>query len=106
MKSVGVKYCGGCNPHIERSRFVEELRKKLAGHLRLVIGHGSEKWELGVLVCGCPAACADRPEIRSLAREWILVTGPIVDTEPIPENDMAAFVALKIRKYFEGGESS
>ena len=53
MKRIGVKYCGGCNPQIERSRFVEELKKKLAGDLSLAIGCGTEKWELGVLVCGC-----------------------------------------------------
>ncbi|MGA2404809.1 MAG: hypothetical protein ABSG91_24420, partial [Syntrophobacteraceae bacterium] len=37
MRCVGVKYCGGCNPQIERSRFVDELKKKLARDLRLAI---------------------------------------------------------------------
>jgi len=102
MRCVGIKYCGGCNPQIERSRFVDELQKKLAVDFRLAIRRSTEKWELGVLVCGCRAACADRPGTRSLAREWILVTGPNVDMEPVPEDEMAMVVALKIKKYFEG----
>ncbi|HIJ76048.1 MAG TPA: hypothetical protein HPP81_04955 [Deltaproteobacteria bacterium] len=102
MKRIGVKYCGGCNPQIERSRFVEELEKKLAGDLSLDIGCSLEKWELGVLVCGCPVACADRVETRSLALEWIVVTGPNVDLESISENELATVVALKIKEFFEG----
>ncbi|MGA2401250.1 MAG: hypothetical protein ABSG91_06040, partial [Syntrophobacteraceae bacterium] len=81
--------------------FVDELEKELAGDLRLEICRSTEKWELGVLVCGCPAACADGPETRSPAQDWILVTGPAVDMESMPENEMARVVALKIKKYFE-----
>ncbi len=105
MRCVGVKYCGGCNPQIERSRFVDELKKKLAGDLRLAICRSTEKWELGVLVCGCRAACADRPETRSLALEWIVVSGPTVESESISENELATVVARKIKEYFEGRHS-
>jgi hypothetical protein len=102
MKRIGVKYCGGCNPRIERSRFVDELKKKLAGDLALAIGCSTEKWELGILVCGCSAACADRPETRSPALEWIVVSGPAVESEPFSENELATVVAMKIKEFFEG----
>ena len=102
MKRIGVKYCGGCNPQIERSRFVDELKKKLARDLRLEICCSMEKWELGILVCGCPVACADRPETRSLALEWIVVSGPAVESESISESELATVVALKIKEFFEG----
>ncbi len=102
MKRVGVKYCGGCNPRIDRSKFVDELRKMLAGDLSLAIGCNTEKWQLGILVCGCSAACADRPETRSSALEWIVVSGPAVESESISESELATIVALKIKKFFEG----
>ena len=102
MKRIGVKYCGGCNPQIERSRFVDELKKKLAGDLSLAIGCSMEKWDVGILVCGCPVACANRPETRSLALEWIVVGGPAVESEPVPESELATVVALKIKEFFEG----
>ncbi len=102
MKRIGVKYCGGCNPQIERSRFADELGKKLSGDLSLAIDVSMGKWELGILVCGCPVACADRPEARSPAFEWIVVSGPIVESESISESELATVVALKIREFFEG----
>jgi hypothetical protein len=108
MKCVGVKYCGGCNPHIERSGFVDKLKEKFAGEgeLRLTICRGTGEWDLGILVCGCPVACADRPETRSRARKWIVVAGPNVDLESMPEEEMATAVALRIKKYFEEEVSS
>ncbi len=105
MKKICVKYCGGCNPQIERSRFVDELKKTLARDLRLEICHSMETWALGILVCGCPVACADRPETRSLALEWIVVSGPAVGSESTSESELATVVALKIKEYFEGRHS-
>ena len=105
MKRIGVKYCGGCNPQIDRSRFVDELKKKLPGDLSLAIGGSMEKWELGILVCGCPVACADRVETRSLAFQWIVVSGLTVESESISENELATVVALKIKEFFEGSNA-
>jgi len=102
MKRISVKYCGGCNPRIDRSKFVDELKKKLAGDLFVAIGSSMEKCELGILVCGCPVACADRPETRSPALEWIVVSGPSVGSEPVSESELAAVVALKIKEFFGG----
>ena len=101
MKRIGVKYCGGCNPQIERSRFVDELKKMLAGDLSLAIGCSMEKWDVGILVCGCPVACANRPETRSSALEWIVVCGPAVEPESISESELATVVAMEIKKFFE-----
>jgi hypothetical protein len=102
MKKIGVKYCGGCNPRMDRSKFVDELKKELAGDLSSAIGCSTEKWELGILVCGCSAACADRPETRSSALEWIDVCGPAVESESISESELATVVAMEIKKFFEG----
>jgi len=102
MKRIGVKYCGGCNPRIERSMFVDELKKKLAEELSLASDCSMEKCELGILVCGCQVACADRPETRSPALEWIVVSGPAGESGSISESELATVVALKIKKFFEG----
>jgi len=99
---MGVKFCGGCNPQIERTRFVDELKKKLPEDLCLTHSDNTEKWELGIMVCGCPVACADRPATRNLSFEWIFVNGPAIDLELFSENELATIVALKIQKYFEG----
>jgi len=77
------------------------LKRMLASDFGVETACGMEKRDLGVLVCGCPATCADRPERRSQVREWILVVGPAVEKELIPENEMETIVAMKINKYFE-----
>ena len=57
----------------------------------------ANQWEKAILVCGCPVACADRPEVRDLARHWILISGPMIDLELVPEEKMAAVVVRKIQ---------
>ena len=98
MHRVGVKYCGGCNPQIDRSRFVEELMKQMSGDVRLIACDTGRQWEIGILVCGCPVACADRQEVRQTAREWIIVGGQTVEQRAVPERELATVVASQIKE--------
>jgi hypothetical protein len=98
MLRVGVKYCGGCNPQIDRSRFVDELKAELSGDSHLIACNTGGQWETGILVCGCPVACADRPEVRQTAREWIVVGGQTVEQRAVPERELAAVVASHIKE--------
>jgi hypothetical protein len=50
------------------------------------------------MVCGCSSACVEKPEIRNLARQWILVAGKSVDLENAPEEKLADIAARKIKK--------
>jgi hypothetical protein len=95
-KLIGVKYCGGCNPVIDRVRLVSEIRKLLPPEYVLTTDKLSNPWDIAILVCGCSAACADKPDAKSLARQWILVSGNAVDLENIPEEKMAGFIVKKI----------
>jgi hypothetical protein len=97
LKIIGVKYCGGCNPHIDRSGLVEEIKKSLPQGFRLSTDRPPHPWETAILVCGCPIACADRPEVRSLARNWICVGGETIDLESVPADRMAEIIAEKIK---------
>lgn len=96
MKLIGVKYCGGCNPIIDRSKLVREIEKLLPRHLGLTTDRSSQPWDIGVLVCGCPSACADKPEIRDVARRWIVVAGGLIDLDALPEDKMAEAIVQKI----------
>ena len=40
----------------------------------------------------------EKPEIRNLARQWILVAGKSVDLENTPEEKLADIAARKIKK--------
>jgi hypothetical protein len=97
-KIIGVKYCGGCNPQIDRSGLVEEIKKSLPPEFRLSTDRTSHPWETAILVCGCPIACANRPEVRSLAGNWIRVGGATIDLESAPADGMAEVIIQKIKK--------
>jgi 3-hydroxyacyl-[acyl-carrier-protein] dehydratase len=94
---IGLKFCGGCNPVIDRSALVQEIRKLLSPVCKMETEQSAEPWEKAVLVCGCPTACADKPTLRSLAKQWIRVSGQMIDFEGVPEDQMAAIIARKIQ---------
>ena len=48
------------------------------------------------MVCGCPTACADKPEFKNLARKWIIVAGDSVDLHKAPEKELADIIVRKI----------
>jgi hypothetical protein len=56
--TIGVKYCGGCNPYYDRVALVEEMAARLRGKARFVMP-GCEGVEAILAVHGCPTACAD-----------------------------------------------
>ncbi len=53
---VGLRYCGGCNPRYDRVAAVERLRAQLPD---LKLCPAAPGQEAVLVVCGCPARCAD-----------------------------------------------
>jgi 3-hydroxyacyl-[acyl-carrier-protein] dehydratase len=98
MGLIGLKYCGGCNPLIDRAALVREIEKMLPAGWKLVTERQADPWEKAILVCGCPVACANRPEVKGLAKEWVLISGPMIDLKMVPEEEMAAVVVRKITR--------
>ena len=101
MKLMGVKYCGGCNPHIDRAKLVCEIGKSLPPEYSLTMDRSSNPWDIGIIICGCPTACADKPDIRNLARKWIVVAGSSIDLDNAPEEKLADIVIQKQKKLKE-----
>jgi hypothetical protein len=97
MKLIGIKYCGGCNPTIDRVKLVEEIKILLPSEYSLTTQPSATPWNIGILICGCLTACADKPEFKNLARKWIIVAGNSVDMDNAPEEKLAAIVERKIK---------
>lgn len=55
--TVGVRYCGGCNPHFDRPALLERLKKRLPA-LRFVPALSDTAYPAVVVLCGCPSRCA------------------------------------------------
>ncbi len=55
---VALKFCGGCNPQIERGLLAQRIREGLpAAGFQWV--SGEEEADLLILINGCATACAD-----------------------------------------------
>lgn len=93
---IGVKYCGGCNPVINRARLIQEIGKLLPPEYVLSAETSSGQWEIGIMVCGCLTACTDKPEVKNIARQWIVVAGNSVDLDNLQEKKIAGVVIKKI----------
>jgi hypothetical protein len=48
------------------------------------------------MICGCASACVDKPQIRNLARRWIIIAGKSVDLDEFTEEKIAEIAAGKI----------
>jgi len=96
MKQIVIKYCGGCNPHIDRTKLVQKISELLPQYR--FTAEQSAQWDIGIMVCGCPTACADKPESKNLARKWIVVAGNSVDLEKVTEEKLAEMIVDRILK--------
>ncbi len=96
MKLIGIKYCGGCNPVIDRENLVQEIKRLLPPEFILANNQTNKQWDIGILVCGCLTACADKPDLKNLACKWIIVAGNSVDHSSASEKDLAEIVLSKL----------
>lgn len=104
MRQVLVKYCGGCNPEIDRSKIVREIKAGLPADIELVtkVDHAAD---LGIMMAGCTVNCLDREEIRKLAKEWIIVSSNYINLFPFNKDELSAQVIQKIMQYWPASES-
>ena len=73
MKQIGVKFCGGCNPEINRSELFKELKRTLPEGYQLVTGSPAGTWETALLVCAAarsPAPTARRSGNSRITGSW------------------------------------
>jgi hypothetical protein len=80
---VVLKYCGSCNPGIDLGAVGARLRD-LLGDAATFHAPGEPDADVVVILNGCATACADRHDVRALARTAIVVAGESVDLAPSP----------------------
>jgi hypothetical protein len=98
MFTIGIRYCGGCNPQIDRSRIVTELREGLQKR-GVEVDFTSEierPVDVVLLVNGCRHACLEGkiPE-AGRGHQRISVRGEMVDNQYVEE---AAITKILMRK--------
>lgn len=94
---IFVKYCGGCNCQIDRSKIIKDVESLLKTGDHLTTDPSGAPFDAGILACGCPSACARKPELDGLARRWVVIAGKTVDARDLPEDKLAYAVVEKIK---------
>lgn len=102
--NIVVKYCGGCNCQIDRSKIIKDIENSLGPDDHFSTDTAGAPFEAGILACGCHSACAWKPETVALAKHWVILAGKTVDRRDLPEEELAAVVIQKIKDMKGGGE--
>ncbi len=86
-KKIVFKFCGGCNPSIDRL----ELRKKLVQEMTQfgweIVRNGDDKGDLLIIINGCQTACMQNGQETHHFQE-IIIAGESVNTCPTKEEDI------------------
>lgn len=91
-----IKYCGGCNPIIDRKKLVDEVTNAIRATNPLEIT--KDEAEVAMVVCGCPVACVDIETIESCVKKLVLVAGDNVNYRHVPRDQMAKEICQLILK--------
>jgi hypothetical protein len=87
-RNVKVVYCGGCNPHIDRTAVAAELPDDDPD-----VRPGAT-----VQLSGCPRACASDHLLTSDDPAMVIVAGELVDGVPTPSSELAATITRKLKE--------
>jgi hypothetical protein len=72
-RRVGLKYCGGCNPHYDRIALAEDLKARLGREIEWA-SLETGNLDLVLAIEGCETACADLGPVEGI--EIRIITCP------------------------------
>ncbi len=85
--SLGVKYCGGCNPRYDRTAFVRRLETEFPAVSFVPAGEGFSGPLL--VVCGCAARCAGLNGLSACERRFVVCgEGDLAGAEAFVEQEI------------------
>ena len=69
--TIGVKFCGGCNPRYNRKEYLE-LIKKHNSDKEFEIADEDNKYDFLLVIGGCPSCCAsyNQYDFDNLVKVW------------------------------------
>jgi len=97
--TIRIKYCGGCNPEIDRPAVVKRLEELfLSSNLKVEFDFNSNrKTDLLILVHGCPHACLEEDNLNSATMTpCFSIQGAMIDYRPVTEEELPLILYEKI----------
>lgn len=98
--NVGLKYCGCCNPQIDLGRIAAHLAQAAKNHGFSLVPFSENNPDIDILVilCGCPRACANKPEYTDKASFSLVVAGQYLNGVMTSEAELPAAVEVELTK--------
>ena len=90
---LGIKYCGGCNPHIDRKLLVQRVRESLKTGTYAFEYFDFKDCEVMIVVNGCNVGCAEIPRGKN---DPVIVSGLKVDGKQYLEENLPAEVVGRL----------
>lgn len=102
---IGIKYCGGCNPHYDRTREVQKFIKKFPNHT-FTFNPEQDPCDICLLVCGCMTACASREHIATTQFKELCTPRQFVEFRKELENTSASLATIEKKSIHIGDTAS
>jgi len=96
--TIGIRFCGGCNPRIDRGRIARELEQALASMGHTVV-YNSPDADFVIFLSGCLSGCAFKYNPKD--PPYVSVAATAVDGEEAGEARIVPDVLRKVRQYDE-----
>ena len=99
MPSIGLRYCGGCNPQIDRSKVIRKVKEGLK-KIGLKVDFCTDKeidTDIILLINGCMHACLEEEYLREGdSPQFISIKGEMVESQYVKEEHIPEFLIKKI----------
>ncbi|MCF8026363.1 MAG: hypothetical protein K9K82_12855 [Desulfobacteraceae bacterium] len=93
---VRIRFCGGCNPEIDRGETAQQVITLLKGRMNTTFDPDIPA-DLTLHVCGCAHACLDEEIPQTDPEPVISIQGFRVNREPVEKPDLAKMAAKALQ---------
>ncbi len=97
-KRIGIVFCGGCNPRIDRGKVAAAVRQALRQHGYSVVFNAFDV-DFIVYLSGCAVSCAARDGNSDLPQVTIAAT--TVDAVVVKDSELVDRIISKVKKMGE-----
>ena len=95
---VSIKFCGGCNPRIDRVGIAAKIKNHFAPD-RVEVVYNSLEADIIVYISGCPSSCASRQ--AASGKSHVIIAGTCIDDVVGDEEYLSMIAIKKVRDYLE-----
>ena len=95
---VSIKFCGGCNPNIDRVAVAEKVKIQLE-NLGIAVNYNDLNAEFIVYINGCKVSCASRQVAEN--QECAIIAGCNMNNWDVAEADLSQLAVEKVKDYLK-----